>query len=355
MPAHAFGTTFQLDRVDRDAAVIKGVSVVTAGFANGGIMDMFALRQIMECCQQYTNGLKVVDRHTKGTDSIFATAGILKNFRIEGPKLVADMFLLSSEPNAPKLLEMAEKMPDTFGLSVAFSGVDEVINGETHWRCSEIYNAALVDVPAANPTGLFSRNFEELTVHFVDATKSKSLSTMSDTKEMTKAVGAEGTDISKSTGATVSPDNLTVRVKALEDMIAAFEKKFAATQPKAGEPDGDECMAEALKEVKTLAASVETKLKEFSATKEADLKAMAQAVANEFASNTGTSPVVKANATDVTAPSKEVTGNAKSFAELVAKKFTETKSKVKALQLAISEDAAGYSAFRDSGLQIKYT
>ena len=364
MPAQAFGTPFQLDRIDKDAAVIKGVSVVTAGTANGGVMDMTALKQIMECCQQYSNGLKVVDRHTKGTDSIFATAGILKNFRISGSKLLADMYLLKSEPNAPKLLEMAEKMPDTFGLSVAFSGVDEIISGETHWRCSEIYNAALVDVPAANPTGLFSKNVQELPVHFVDATKEKSLSTMSDTKiaeletklvELTKAIGAEGTKISDSTGATISP-SMTERVKKLEAMISDMEKKFAALPAKGDTTDADaDCMAELVTQVKTLSANVDTKLKEFASNRDAENAKIIQGVAKEFSTAIGNVKIA-ANPTDTTQKNaEEKAGSAKAFTALVAKKFAECKSKVTALKLAMGEDEKGYAAFRDSGLIIKYT
>lgn len=360
--ALAFGAKFTLDRIDKDNAVIKGVAVVTAGMANGGVMDERSLQQIKACCETYANGLKVVDRHTKGTDSIFATAGILKNFRIDGGKLLADLHLLRSEPNAPKLLEMAEKMPDTFGLSVAFSGVDEVIAGETHWRCSEIYNAALVDVPAANPTGLFSKEAAELPVHFVDAAAKENLSHMS------KTTGAEGTDISGSTGATTSPDNLTARMKKLEDSIANMEKMFAAANPKkdpdAGTASDGTCMADILAEVKTLGAAVETKLKEFSANRDADLKTLAQSVAKEFAAGVGVSAKV---ATDgggamgdgktaaTTGAAKTPVELAKGFADLAVKKFGECKSRVKALQQAITDDPTGYAAFRTSGLNIKFS
>ena len=357
--AQAFGTRFQLDRVDKDAGVIKGVAVVTSGFANGGVMDAISLSQIKTCCETYANGLKVVDRHTKGTDSIFATAGTLKNFRIEAGKLLADLHLLKTEPNAPKLLEMAETMPDTFGLSVAFSGVDEVINGEIHWRCSEIYNAALVDVPAANPTGLFSRVAVEVPVHFVDApAKTKTATTMSN------AIGAEGTNISDSTGATVTPDNLTVRVQKLEATISALEKKFAdMTVPPHAEPDGDEIMSRALGEVKTLSAAIDVRLKEFAAANEAKIVETIQRVAKEFAANTGVSPRVASDGAGTAGDTRtqndtsksEAANPAKLFGELVAKKFAECKSKVKALQLAIEENPAGYAAFRTSGLNIRYS
>jgi hypothetical protein len=56
-----------------------------------------------------------------------------------------------------RILEMAELMPDTFGLSISFTGEHEESDNDIVFaRCTEIYSADLVDAPAANPTGLFS-------------------------------------------------------------------------------------------------------------------------------------------------------------------------------------------------------
>jgi hypothetical protein len=52
---------------------------------------------------------------------------------------------------------MAEKMPESFGLSVSFSNCPEEKDGQKFARCAEIYSADLVDSPAANPSGLFSK------------------------------------------------------------------------------------------------------------------------------------------------------------------------------------------------------
>jgi hypothetical protein len=54
-------------------------------------------------------------------------------------------------------MEMAETMPGAFGLSIAFSGAPEGGDDATRFaRCTEIYSCDIVDIPAANPTGLFS-------------------------------------------------------------------------------------------------------------------------------------------------------------------------------------------------------
>jgi hypothetical protein len=50
---------------------------------------------------------------------------------------------------------MAEMMPSSFGLSIEFSGISEEIDEYRYARPVEIYAVALVDQPAANPSGLF--------------------------------------------------------------------------------------------------------------------------------------------------------------------------------------------------------
>jgi hypothetical protein len=52
-------------------------------------------------------------------------------------------------------LELATTIPDTFGLSIAFSGPVEAKGDLKLARCTEIYSADIVDSPAANDSGLF--------------------------------------------------------------------------------------------------------------------------------------------------------------------------------------------------------
>jgi hypothetical protein len=83
--------------------------------------------------------------------------GVLRDFSIDGNQLRADLHLLKSHEDFEKILEMAENMPGSFGLSISFSGESEAMTeGQIpSARCMEIYSADLVDQPAANPTGLF--------------------------------------------------------------------------------------------------------------------------------------------------------------------------------------------------------
>ena len=144
-----------------DGGTIRGVSVITRGPAlgRGMMVDAVTLAQIKACAESYPQGLKVKMSHGGDIGDI---VGILTAFRIsgDGDKLVADFALLETTQHRDYVLELALKMPGSFGMSVAFSGIPEEINGVRYARCTEIYSCDLVDCPAAND-GLFSRRFDE--------------------------------------------------------------------------------------------------------------------------------------------------------------------------------------------------
>jgi hypothetical protein len=141
-------------QVDRESGVIRGVAVITKGPAlgHGMFVDDLTLSQVMEQAKTYAGGLKVKLDHTTSASEI---VGYLKEFRIDGDMVRADLHLLRSSPRREYILELAETIPDTFGLSIAFSGTDEKIGDHWFARCAEIYSADIVSEPAANPSGLF--------------------------------------------------------------------------------------------------------------------------------------------------------------------------------------------------------
>ena len=169
-------------RVDREAGVLHGVSVITEGEAKGHgmIVDAITLQQVKACAETYTDGLRVKMDHYTGID---AMVGVLRDFVIDGIQLRADLHLIKSHEDFEKLLEMAETIPGSFGLSISFSGESEYVeipeddseeaepnsgelpSGGTKIaqaaRCMEIYSCDIVDQPAANPTGLFQAMPEE--------------------------------------------------------------------------------------------------------------------------------------------------------------------------------------------------
>jgi hypothetical protein len=106
----------------------------------------------MEQAKTYIGGLKVKLDHNASASEI---VGYLTDFRLDGTTVRADLHLLRSSPRREYILELAETIPDTFGLSIAFSGTDEKVGENWFARCTEIYSADIVSEPAANPSGLF--------------------------------------------------------------------------------------------------------------------------------------------------------------------------------------------------------
>jgi hypothetical protein len=170
-------------RVDRESGVLRGVSVITEGEAKGHgmIVDGVTLEQVKACAETYVDGLRVKMDHYTGID---AMVGVLRDFQIDGLQLRADLHLIKSHDDFEKILEMAETMPGSFGLSISFSGESEDVempsddseevepnSGELPEspveivraaRCMEIYSADIVDQPAANPSGLFQAMPEDI-------------------------------------------------------------------------------------------------------------------------------------------------------------------------------------------------
>lgn len=325
MSRKAYAVRFGAGKIDRESGIIHGVSVITEGNAEGHneVVDALTLQQVQKAAAQYAGGLKVVDRHTRSTDSVFSTVGTLRNFRIEGTQLLADLHLLKSEANAPKLLEMAETMPDCFGLSIAFSGPTETREGVNYSRCSEIYNAALVDVPAANPTGLFSSPDSETKIALVDAGAKQTMKPEEISAEIQKQFAALAGDYK-------------ARLDKIEAAIAgakpATQDEFAALS----------------KQVTELSGKLDESKKEFG-NEQTRTTELAKAIAGEFARKVGTSATVtNDNTAAIAAASKTDALNAS-----LQKHFATTKSKTEAVKLAVAENQE-FGALLSAGHKIKW-
>jgi hypothetical protein len=155
-------------KVDRDAGIIRDVSLISLGEArgHGKTCDQKTLETVRDCAKTYSDGLRI-----RWNPSTFQHgAGMLlgwippNTIKVKGDKTVGDLHVYKAFPSEPKeyLYEIAETTPGNIGLSVEFTGDDEEIDGNKFARCTEIYAAMLVDLPAANPTGLFAEN---LTTH----------------------------------------------------------------------------------------------------------------------------------------------------------------------------------------------
>jgi hypothetical protein len=203
--------------------VIEGVSVISIGEAKGhGIyVDSQTLLEVKDCAESYRGGVKVNLDHGAGIKDI---VGYCTNFRIEGDKLLADLNLLESSDMKDYVLEISTKLPDTFGISISFSGPTRESNGMYFASCEELYSADLVQTPAANATGLFS-----FTAKQVDNSH-KEMAETTDTTEMPDS--EEGVTIIE----------LAKRMDALEEMMYACKTQMESMIPAA--PMKDEVIAE---------------------------------------------------------------------------------------------------------------
>ena len=325
MPKHAFAIGFSASKIDAEKGIIYGVSLCTVGPARGhGVMvDMTTITQMMDCAAHYQGGLKVKLTHQGEVGDI---VGSIRDLRIDGQQLRGDLHLLSTYDQRDYILEMAQEIPDAFGLSVAFSGPTEEVDGMPYARCTEIYSCDLVSEPAANPGGLFSAG--------VDAGR-----------EGNRPMTPEEIKTHVQAAVSAALIEFGVRMKSIEDKVNAFAAPSAFT---------------ALKDqVTDISAKLESARTDFNAkildeTKRIELAA--KTVAQEFTRFTGTRQV---HADGGGTGGSGSGGGAQPapadrFVAAVQKHFSATKSQAKALQMAIAEDREGYTAFRSSGKNIKY-
>ena len=288
-------------QIDAASGVIRGVSLITEGPALGhGVMiDAKTIQQVKAAAEQYSGGLKVKLDHSGGAGDII---GYVDALRIEGKKLLGDLHLLENSPHRGYVLEIAEKIPDTFGLSIAFSGPVEMGADKRTvlQRCTEIYSVDLVSEPAANAEGLFSRMMSK----FNDA--SGVSIEIEPTPEMND-------DLKKAIAGMIDSAmmGMTDRLAKLESMIPKPEDKPAAMS--------------ANNDVVALAA-----------------KQAAESALKEFAKTIG-APAAPAVSAEAPAKKEE----SKSFESVVAAKAVELKgAKGAAISFAIKHNPDLYAAYR---------
>ena len=293
-------------KIDAEAGVIRGVSLISEGPALGhGVMvDARTLQQVKAAAEQYEGGLKVKLDHNSGAGDII---GYVDGLRIEGKKLLGDLNLLKNSPHRGYVLEIAEKIPDTFGLSIAFSGPVEMSGDKKTMlqRCTEIYSVDLVSEPAANAAGLFERRMKSF--------QTESGTTPEEAKTKNKI--AMNDDVKKEIAGMIESAMMAMgeRLSKLEAGMPKPEDKPAAMSAKHDEVQ--------------LAA-----------------KQAAEAALKEFAKTIG-APAAPAASAEVAAPAAK--SEAKSFEAIVAAKTSELKgNKGDAIAFAIKNHAAEYQQYR---------
>jgi hypothetical protein len=132
---------------------LSNVSILTVGEAKGHnlLIDQTSLEQALKVAQSMKR-IKVTMGHGAPVTGIL---GYIDNFLIKGDRLLGDLNLFNTN-EAQFVEQLAQVLPEGFGISLTFSGVPEVMGSERFARVTEIYDCSIVSEPAANPAGMFS-------------------------------------------------------------------------------------------------------------------------------------------------------------------------------------------------------
>jgi hypothetical protein len=217
-----------IGRFDREAGKIFGVSVITEGKAKGHelVVDSQTLMEIKKAAESFPDGrLKTKLNHRSGVEAVF---GYLENFRVDGPKLLADLKMLKSHKDFEQTFEQIESLPNQIGLSVAFVGKEaHSPTGEKLARCREILSADLVPEPAANPTGMFEAKIDSV----VDTEKIDNMNEPTEGQPTAQATAAAGQPAKEPTIADLMnflQERVLPRIEATEAFQKAIEDELAA-------------------------------------------------------------------------------------------------------------------------------
>jgi hypothetical protein len=132
---------------------LNGVSILTVGEARGHNLkiDQTSLEQALKVAQSMKR-IKVTMGHGAPVTGIL---GYMDNFTIKGDRLLGDLSLFNTN-EAQFIEQLAQVLPEGFGMSLTFSGVPEIVGTDRFARVTEIYDCSIVSEPAANPAGMFS-------------------------------------------------------------------------------------------------------------------------------------------------------------------------------------------------------
>lgn len=177
----AFGIAgVEQSQIDKDSGTMGAVSLISVGPAlgHGLFVDQLSLDTIISELQGMKLPAYITHRGALFDDRLTREIGMFNNFRIEDGRLLGDFQAFESfqEDDSKKfnrLFELAEKMPERFGLSIVFSATSawatDMGDVETNEkpedalfefpsiRVEEVSSADFVDNPAANQRGLFSK------------------------------------------------------------------------------------------------------------------------------------------------------------------------------------------------------
>lgn len=156
-----------VERVDRETKVIRGARILGLESRNGRTYREEAASRaipLYEGAAVYIDhGKRVKPGEIREDRSLRDRWAVLRNVRKDDQGLVGDLHYLESDPMTPKLLEMAEEYPETFGLSHDANGSAQR-DATGNIDVSEITKVNSVDIVCdpATTVGLFESLQESL-------------------------------------------------------------------------------------------------------------------------------------------------------------------------------------------------
>ena len=130
------------------------VSVITAGPALGhGIQIDATTLSMVAGLGNDASPVKVFPDHEETVRDLI---GAMKNFRVEGDQVKADLELIAEHPLSNYYSRILEIFPETLGFSISWEGSLEQVGEDQICRPSSILSVDLVSRAAANPGGVFS-------------------------------------------------------------------------------------------------------------------------------------------------------------------------------------------------------
>lgn len=230
--------------VDRQGEAIRGVALLESGdireiddrkyFVDATTMDQFVRLAATD-----NAGLRARFTHGDLTgESLGSYLGRWKNFRIDGNKVRADLFLSPRSHDSPKgdlgkyTMDMAESDPDMLGASMQ-AKLDRMAmqksrrtDGFSPIRIRSLHGADIVDTPALVNSGMFAAGSSE------------------GDDEMSDAITKEQFDA----GIKAALESMgKMLAESTQDVLAKVNEKFTAQQSSDDEPTPEQLRAEGAK------------------------------------------------------------------------------------------------------------
>lgn len=271
----AFGVSgISETQVDQDSGTMTSVSLISVGPALGH--GLYVDSKSLETIEDELDGTRlpayITHRGAIFEDRLTREIGMFDNFRIEGDRLLGDFQAFDSfrEDDSRKynrLFEIADKMPERFGLSIVFSAnsawstaegdvssddrPEDALFDYPSIRVEEVSSADFVDSPAANERGLFSKIDNPIT------------------RKMTKAELIELTESLEEEKVSLQEQANQASVDKL-DAEAELEGAKSSYEDKESELDALKAdLAEKLEEIEDLKAKLAEKEEELNSKEEA--------------------------------------------------------------------------------------